>query len=71
MQKDGNDENSDNSNVTVGDEDAKLSRKVEKRKKKLQHEEDRLNQMRYYNLFAINFKFPANIKFTWWGLMRH
>lgn len=47
MQKDGNDENSDNSNVTVGDEDAKLSRKVEKRKKKLQHEEDRLNQMRF------------------------
>ena len=46
METDENDENSDSTNLTTGDEEATLLRKLEKKKKQLKREEDRLNQMR-------------------------
>lgn len=47
MEDDGDDENRDNSNSLVDDEEKSLQRKIEKRKKGLEREEARLNQMKF------------------------
>ena len=46
MEADGDDETRDNSNSLVDDEEKSLQRKIEKRKKGLEREEARLNQMK-------------------------
>jgi len=47
METDENDENSDNSNLMAGDEETALKRKIEKKKNRLNEEEDKLNQIRF------------------------
>ena len=46
METNENDENSDNSNLMAGDEETALKRKIEKKKNRLNEEEDKLNQIR-------------------------